>query len=398
MKGLLWVLVLFATAVGVSLAAHFNEGYVLLVIPPYRVELSLNFMLLLLLGGFLLFYGVLRVMALARSLPRRVREFRERRQREKTLSTFYDAVRLLFEGRFSQALKQAGEAHAAGQSPALAALLAARAAQRLRDPAQLKDWLELTVKEDVKMQAACLMLEAEMQLEMRAFDDAAETLKRLHQTSGLHIAALRLELRAQQGRENWDEVLRLVHQLEKHNVLLPEVAREVKFKAHQENIRLRCSDQSRLLAYMDTIPADELDPALSHDFAAAMMVLGAPAEACRYLATQLDTTWDSSLVALYGLGRAGDPAARLARAESWLPAHPDDGQLLLALGRLALAGCQWDKAQSYLESALALSEDSEQSEQSEQGDIHLELATLFEQTQHADEAMKHYRAAAGKSL
>ncbi|MEI7431513.1 MAG: heme biosynthesis HemY N-terminal domain-containing protein [Betaproteobacteria bacterium] len=389
MKGLLWVLVLFASAVGISLAAHFNEGYVLLVIPPYRVELTLNFMLLLLFGGFVLFYGVLRVMAMARSLPRRVREFRERRQREKTLSTFYDAVRLLFEGRFSQALKKAGEAHAAGQSPALAALLAARAAQRLRDPVQLKKWLELTVKEDVKMQAAGLMLEAEMQLEMRAFDDAAETLKRLHQTSGVHIAALRLELRAQQGRENWDEVLRLVHQLEKHHVLLPEVAREIKFKAHQENIRLRGSDRSRLLVYQKSIPVEELGSVLIYDFAVAMLALGAPDEACRHLAMQLDRSWDSSLVALYGCCREGDLAARLAHAESWLPAHRDDLQLLLTLGRLALAVCQWDKAQSYLESALVLSGQSE---------IHLELASLFEQTNRADDALRHYRAAAGVSL
>ena len=145
MKGLLWVLVLFASAVGISLAAHFNDGYVLLVVPPYRVELSLNLTILLSLGGFLVFYGVLRGVALARSLPRRVRAFRERRQREKILATFHDAVRLLFEGRFSQAMKKAGEAHAAGQSPALAGLLAARAAQRLREPAKL-DQLRLVLQ------------------------------------------------------------------------------------------------------------------------------------------------------------------------------------------------------------------------------------------------------------
>jgi len=52
MKGLLWVLALFALAVGISLAAHFNEGYVLLVSPPYRAEISLNLAILLILGGF----------------------------------------------------------------------------------------------------------------------------------------------------------------------------------------------------------------------------------------------------------------------------------------------------------------------------------------------------------
>ena len=52
MKVLLWLLTLFALAVGISLAAHYNQGYVLLVLPPYRAEISLNLAVLLFLGGF----------------------------------------------------------------------------------------------------------------------------------------------------------------------------------------------------------------------------------------------------------------------------------------------------------------------------------------------------------
>ena len=38
-----------------------------------------------------------------------------------------------------------------------------------------------------------------MFLDARRFDDAVTVLARLHQLAGRHIAALRLELRAQQG-------------------------------------------------------------------------------------------------------------------------------------------------------------------------------------------------------
>ena len=41
MKFLIWLLVLFAAAVAVTLASH-NSGYVLLAYPPYRVEMSLT--------------------------------------------------------------------------------------------------------------------------------------------------------------------------------------------------------------------------------------------------------------------------------------------------------------------------------------------------------------------
>lgn len=258
MRGLLWVVTLFALAVGASLAAHFNEGYVLLVLPPYRVELSLSVLAIICLAAFLLFYFVLRTVALTRSLPRRVREYRQRRQNEKMVEVFYDATRLLFEGRFTQAMKKAEEAHAAGHSPALAALLAARSALRLHEPEKMKAWLERALQADEKMQFACLMLEAEMHIELRQYADALLILNRLHELSGRHVAALRLELRAQQGVGNWDEVLRIVRLLEKHKAVLRESTLELKRKAHQENIRAMRHDPLRLAEYQRSIPAEEL--------------------------------------------------------------------------------------------------------------------------------------------
>ncbi|MBP8162331.1 MAG: heme biosynthesis protein HemY, partial [Propionivibrio sp.] len=83
MKVLLWLLTLFALAVGISLAAHYNQGYVLLVLPPYRAEISLNLAVLLFLGGFAVLYALTRGVSLMLSLPQRVREFRARRLREK---------------------------------------------------------------------------------------------------------------------------------------------------------------------------------------------------------------------------------------------------------------------------------------------------------------------------
>ena len=380
MKGLLWVLALFALAVGVSMAAHFNEGYVLLVYPPYRAEISLNLALVLLLGGFAVLYALLRGTALTVSLPRRVREFRERRQREKMVVTYYDAARLIFEGRYSQALKKAGEAHAAGQWPALAALLAARSAQRLREPFKQKTWLDRAAQLDPRMQAACLMLEAEMHIEMRRFDEAIEALERVQENFGRHIAALRLELRAQQGCGNWEEVLRIARLLEKRNALLPEVAQEIKFKAHRENVRRLRDDLARLRDYHKRMPPREGSPRLTLAYAEALMELDAHDEARRLIEEQLDADWDSRLVGLYGRAHGGDRTFSIARAEKWLPSHRDDPQLLLALGRLCLGQRLWGKAQSYLEASLSLSDRRE---------VRLELARLFEQTERADDAMRH---------
>ena len=217
MKGLLWLLTLFALAVGVALALRYNNGYVLLVLPPYRAEVSLNLALILVFGGFAFLYGILRTIALARSLPRRVREFRQRRESEKMAETLSDAMRLLFEGRYGHALGKAAEAHTAGQSPALAALIAARATQGLGDAAKQKSWLERALQSDAKTQSATLMLEAEMLVELHRYDEALALLKRLHELSGRHIAALRLELRAHQGCGDEHEVQRISRLLGEHD-------------------------------------------------------------------------------------------------------------------------------------------------------------------------------------
>ena len=229
MKGLLWVLTLAALAVGVALAAHYNDGYVLLIVPPYRTEISLNLAMLALFAGFVIFYAVLRGLALTRSLPQRVREFRERRLRDKTALEITEVTRLIYEGRFGLALKKAVAVHATGQSSALAAMLAARSAQRLHEPLKQKEWLDIAVQDDPKMQPACWMMEAEMLVERQRFDEALAVLQRLHEaSSGRHIAALRLELRARQGAGHEDEVRRIAHLLEKHDALSPEQAREIK--------------------------------------------------------------------------------------------------------------------------------------------------------------------------
>jgi HemY protein len=266
MRGLLWLLALFTLAVGLSMAARFNDAYILMVLPPWRVEVSLNLAVTVLLGSFLLLYAALRGIALTLSLPGRVRDYRERRRQAKASAIFQEAVRLLFEGRFGHALKKAAEAHAAGEAPGLAALIAARAAQRMREPGKQEAWLDRATLDDARTEAARLMLEAEMCLDARRFEDAVAVLARLQVIAGRHIAALRLELRAQQGCGNWDEVLRITRQLEKRDAMAAEVARELKLKAHQENVAQRQGDVARLRSYLGKVPGNEIGPRLAHAF------------------------------------------------------------------------------------------------------------------------------------
>ncbi|MGE5769837.1 MAG: heme biosynthesis HemY N-terminal domain-containing protein [Betaproteobacteria bacterium] len=388
MKSLFWLLMLFAAAVAVALGARLNDGYVLLVLPPYRTEISLNLFVVALLGLIVLLHLLLRSITAMMSLPARARRYRERRRRQAAVEAFQEAVRLLFEGRFGRALKKAEEAHEAGTAPGLSALIAARSAQRLRDPERQQAWID-RAKEDPRNSAATLMLEAEMMNEVRRFPDALAALDRLQDKKGRHIAALRLELRARQGTGDWDGVLRLARQLEKREVLPPEVVREIRTQAHLENIARRWADAGQLKDYLRTVPAAEQGRRVVLAAGRALADLGATAEAQKLVEQAIDGgsagESQSELALLYGNLQGGDQTGRIAKAEHWLRQFPGDAGLLLALGRMCLKQRLWGKAQSYLEASLSVGETRE---------AHLELAMLCDQLERADEANRHYRAGA----
>jgi HemY protein len=385
MKTLAWLVGLFALAVAGALAARLNDGYVLLVLPPWRVELSLNLAVLLMLLTVAILYLLVRGVAALFALPAKVAAYRAQVAREKSFRVFQDAFRNLFEGRYGRALSKAREAWEGGAAPGLAALVAARAAQRLRRNDDQNFWLEEASRIDPDVQAARWMLEAEMHLDNRDFTAALAALGHLQRSAGRHIAALRIELRARQGAGHWKEVLHIARQLEKRKALAPEVAGEVKLKAHRQLLGERASDTRALLGYLRDVPAEEMHVRLAREAVKALLGLEARDEAASVIESQLEREWDEELVALYGHCEGNQTTERIARAERWLPAHAHDAVLLLALARLCLARKLWGKAQSYIEASLSVTDTR---------DAHLELARLFDHLGRAGDADLHYRRAA----
>ncbi len=233
MKALLWLLALFVLAVVVSLATRFNEAYLLLVFPSYRAEITLNLALILGTVAFALLYALLRTLTLTASLPRQARDYRLRRQHDEAATSLAQAVQQQFAGRHVQALRQAGQAHALGGS-ASAALLAARAAFQLADRQRTQFWLgQINESSDSQARAARILLEAEIAIEERQFDAAIALLQCQRADSGLRIAALRLQLRAESGRGNWPQALHLARLLQRHRLLPISAVGEIERRAAQ---------------------------------------------------------------------------------------------------------------------------------------------------------------------
>src|SRR5215470_1229812 len=100
MKALAWIIALFAVAVGVTLFARYNTGYVLVVLPPWRLEFSLNLQVVALAAAFLAGYVIVRAVAATVRLPRQVREYRVARRRDQARANLLEALTEYFAGRY----------------------------------------------------------------------------------------------------------------------------------------------------------------------------------------------------------------------------------------------------------------------------------------------------------
>ena len=387
MRPLLWLLLLAAMAVGLALMARSNDGYALLVAAPWRVELSLNLLILLELAAFVAAYLALRLLANTLALPRSVREYRARRGREQAQLALVDAFRYYFEGRYGRALKSATTAYEASHAPGLAALMAARCAHALRSPEREEHWLARAIHHDGEARNARLMTEAELYLQSHRYAEAQASLDVLAAGGQRHIAALRLALRNQRALGDWSEVLRLIRLLEKTRALSAEQAQPLKLQAHQENLRAVALDAGALNNRWRTIPAAERrSPKLCAEAARLLIAAGDCETAQSLIEDALDQEWDSNLILIYAQCQGGDVLGRIARAEAWLVGEPRDAKLLLALGRLCRQRQLWGKAQSYVDASLSVAPTRE---------AHVEMAQLLEQLDRGEEAARHYRAAAG---
>jgi len=382
-KILLWVLSIAAIAVGLTLAAQHNAGAVLLLYPPYRVELSLNLFIILMLLFLLLGYTLLRLARHLLGLPGYVQAFRRAHRQKRARSAMNDALAAYFEGRYPSAEKNAAAALEKGETPELNALLAARAAHRSQDNDRRDHYLAAAEKAAARPSAARLVTQAEIFLEQGRAEDALAALDTLGRTAAKQPHALRLKLAAWQAAGNWTQVLATATQMEKQGAVPPEEARALKTAAFLSSLRYAAGDLDALAKHWKKIPGDfKLDAAIAHAAADAFNDAGGGQTALEIVSQCLEKTWARELVLLYGHCAGGDALKQIERAEKWLNAHPDNDALLLSLGRLCTKQALWGKAQSYLEASLSVKPTSE---------AHLALAKLMEKMGQPTDACNHYQ-------
>jgi HemY protein len=386
MRFAIWSVVLAAVAVGIALIARQSDGYVVIVAAPYRMELSLNLLVVLVFAGYIAFHVVARLVATLIAIPARVRAYRAERARSRTRQALNDALLAFFQGRYASAEKAAATAMEGEESKAVAAIIAARSAHELGRFAEREQFLDQARGAAPEVDQARLTTLADLLLSQGRHEEALAVLKDLAGRDARNIRLLSMRLAAETALRRWDEMLATTATLAKLGGLSEAQATASRRAAHLGNLNRKAQDAAALTAYWKQLPSElRVDGAIAATAARYHLALGGTAEAQAIVEAALEAAWDAALVALYADCAGTSALPLIERAEKWLRAHARDPALLLTLGKLCMHRELWGKAQSYIEASLAL-------EPTHEG--HMTLAALMEKLGKPHEADRHFRRSA----
>lgn len=377
MRAALWLLALFGVAVAAALFAGNNQGSVTLFWPPYRVDLSLNLVLLLLFGAFVFIHAALGALAALFDLPRQALRWRSQ-QKERTMhASLLDSLSHLLAGRFIRARKSAELALVqekslsesdqqppnAAQLRALAHLLAAESAQALQDKSAREEHLRLALEQTAAREAqetreGALMRAARWSLDEHDPQAAMGWLKGLPQGAARRTLALRMKLKAARLTHRSAEALETARLLAKHRAFSSSAAQSI-VRGLAIDLLNGAHDVAQLQRAWSTLePAERLMPELAIHAAQRLTLLGGDAHLAR---DWLLPVWERQaslgdglkvkLVHALEAGLGSIDGAWLARIEAAQTANPREPALQYLAGMACMKRQLWGKAQQLMSQA-----------------------------------------------
>ena len=388
----LWLFALAIFAVAVALAGRYGSGYVVIVVPPWRAELSVMLFVIVILATFAVAYALLRVAGWAYRLRRVLRAKRKERQRNKSRMALYASLKALFSGQFRQseqharAAMSAIEAHDGTRD--LAATVAAWAAHEGGNLDAAVPYLErIRSANSSEMRDAS---KAYMLLSEGRAKDALTLLKDLAVAAPKNPGVLKMKVEAEVAERAWEDVLASLGPLTQSGLMPEAAAQQLRLNAELNLIKSRPANRDLIMSTWQSISsASREDVSIAVTVARRLIALGCGNDAKDVIEATIDARgtadWDSTLAATYADCKSESTLAQIDRAERWLKQHARDPVLLASLGKLCIRQALWGKAQSYLEASVALEPTL---------DAHMTLARLMEQIGKRDEAIRHIRRSA----
>ena len=360
MRGLIWIIVLFAVAVGLAIGATLYNGNVYIVVEQTLVRVNLHLFIGLLLLTVLALYLLLRLVLGTLHLPGRMRHYGETRQERKSAQALNRAGLAYFEGRFQAAEQEAAKVldnKQGGHNKALALMLAAHSADQMDNLPRRDQYLHDIAALPEKKQLSRHLLLAESALARRDYPAAEQALAAAAAINPTLTRLVKLQLRYAFDQNNALIVLDKTAKLQKAGALNDTETAQYSQWAYRELLN-QAGDAHALKACLKRIPAEMREGALSAAIAEKYARLGLYPQAVKWVKQQYPKNHDTALlpVLIHSSQYLSDKEQQKAMdwAEEWLKARPQDAQLLLHLGQMAFDKQLWGKAQGYLEASIGV--------------------------------------------
>ena len=321
-----------------------DPGYLVLAYDGAVLETSLWFGLLLLLAAYVAVRLLLIVLGRLLRGKGRFKAWRARAAQRQTNR----GLLLLEEGDWPQAKRLLINAAGDVAAPAINYLNAARAAHQIGAFDERDQLLSQAKQQDSKAAPAAGLAGADLRMAAGQWRQALASLRELQALAPKHPGVLERLWRCHEALEDWQALIELAPALRKANAADAEALNAMERQAWRR--RLATADGLKVWEKRPKALKDDSDLALSA--ALGGQAAGDSAGAESLLREALRRNWRDDLVNLYGQIKSPAPDRQLATAEGWLEERPDDGELLLTAGRLALMNADWPKAQRYFEASL----------------------------------------------
>lgn len=332
-----------------------DPGFVLLGIGQWSLETSLTVFVAGLVVGFFLFYWVFRLLGIMVRMPahlaRRKHVLKFNRSQEALIAGLFDAA----DGNWEKAENILIKHAASSGAPLLHYLTAARAAQSRGALEKRDEYLKKAAEQTTDSNLTLGLTQAELHLSEQQFEQALETLTRLHSINPGHARVLKMLHQTYQHIGDWEGLGRLLPTLEKHKVLMEAEVKILETRIFSSQLKQSAAgkDPAAIQACWEQVPQHIRSiPGVANIYFAAMIAAGAGPDVEAAMSAQLARHWDNTLLMLYAGLDIPDIGRHLQDAEKWLAVFPNDPLLLSVLGKLALKAGQLEKAEQYLQKSL----------------------------------------------
>jgi HemY protein len=363
----LFALILVALLLGIGVVAliETDPGYLLLTYGNYTLESSLWVgLVLLMLATMVLYFAIALIRKLLGGQQSLASWLGSRRSRAAGRLTNRGLVSFS-EGHWAKGRRQLLRGARNNDAGLANYLLAARASQQLGEPEKTREYLAAAADAEPAAGVTVAIARARLRLEAGEYEQALGALKDISKLGARYPVVPDLLRQAYVGLGDWAGLAELLPVLKKSSALPADELLQLERDVHVHLLQkvatsVDAAAAEKLRASWQKMPAElKHDQAMITLYVSLLVRLESFGEAEKVILRELKQRWDPQLACLYGYVKSDNIPRQLARAESWLSAHPQDAQLLLCLGRLCARNKLWGKARDYFESSYRVERSAE---------------------------------------